>query len=58
MVLFGSPNFGYCGGEAFVGLIPAASDYVADGGVGDSCVIHARPGNTRRRRSRYTVLIS
>ena len=44
-LLFGSPALGYCGGEAFVGLITAANDYVTGGDVGDTFFIHASNAN-------------
>lgn len=34
--IFGSPNTGYCGGEAFIGLVTTAGDYVASAPIGDS----------------------
>ena len=34
--VFGSPNTGYCGGEAFIGLVTTAGDYVASAPIGDS----------------------
>lgn len=38
--VFGSPNTGYCGGEAFIGLVTTAGDYVASAPVGDSFFFH------------------